>query len=501
MISPATTLAFSLYENKGIYALLLGSGVSRAAEIPTGWEITLDLIKRIAALERAEEQVDWVAWYTEYFKTDPTYSSLLDNLAPTQDERRSILHSYIEPTPEDFVSKRRLPTRAHHSIAKLVRDGFVRVIITTNFDRLIENALREIGVAPTVLSTVDDIKGAVPLVHSSCLIIKVHGDYLDTRIRNTEHELASYAPEMDELLDRVFDEYGLIVCGWSSDWDGALRAAITRAPNRRYPLYWAARGATSHNTNDLVSHRRGKIIPIADADSFFERLANDVLLQAQIDSAHPISAKLLVETAKKYLVQPQLTISLDDMIAREANELESFCTKFTPFLNVSWPSEKFPTWVAQFESKLEPLARIFGALGRWGSPGRFGEARAMIGHFAQTRLVNGDTKALAFRSYPSIVLAYSLGVAAVRAGRYKEVYEILTQPIKNVYDGKEKPFVQEYFPGRWEASDVAAWALLPNLQGGGSKYPMSVHLKKELRLWCVDYALPLHEFDATFERF
>lgn len=43
-----TRIAFSLHENPGIYALLIGSGVSRSAGIPTGWEITRDLIRRVA---------------------------------------------------------------------------------------------------------------------------------------------------------------------------------------------------------------------------------------------------------------------------------------------------------------------------------------------------------------------------------------------------------------------------------------------------------------------
>ena len=43
---PLTRPAFSIFENKGVYAVLVGSGLSRAAEIPTGWEITLDLIRR-----------------------------------------------------------------------------------------------------------------------------------------------------------------------------------------------------------------------------------------------------------------------------------------------------------------------------------------------------------------------------------------------------------------------------------------------------------------------
>ena len=50
IIDPITSLAFSVYENKGVYALLLGSGVSRSAFIPTGWEITLDLVRRVAKL-------------------------------------------------------------------------------------------------------------------------------------------------------------------------------------------------------------------------------------------------------------------------------------------------------------------------------------------------------------------------------------------------------------------------------------------------------------------
>jgi hypothetical protein len=60
---PRTQVAFSVFENKGVFALLLGSGVSRAAEIPTGWEITTDLVRRIATAEGMEEQADWAQWY------------------------------------------------------------------------------------------------------------------------------------------------------------------------------------------------------------------------------------------------------------------------------------------------------------------------------------------------------------------------------------------------------------------------------------------------------
>ena len=49
MLDTLTSTSFAVHNAKGVYALLLGSGISRAANVPTGWEVTLDLIRRIAA--------------------------------------------------------------------------------------------------------------------------------------------------------------------------------------------------------------------------------------------------------------------------------------------------------------------------------------------------------------------------------------------------------------------------------------------------------------------
>lgn len=138
-----TQISFSVFENKGVFAVLLGSGLSRSAEIPTGWEITLDLVRRVATAQGVTDQADWAKWYNTATGKEPNYSDLLEDIASTPDERRSILHSYIEPTDEEREQGKKVPTPAHHAIAALVRAGFIRVIITTNFDRLMENALRE----------------------------------------------------------------------------------------------------------------------------------------------------------------------------------------------------------------------------------------------------------------------------------------------------------------------------------------------------------------------
>ena len=82
-MSPDAKLAFSMSENPGVYALLLGSGISRAASIPTGWEITLDLARLAAASEGVTDRTDWRTWHLERFGVEPGYSDLLDRLTST----------------------------------------------------------------------------------------------------------------------------------------------------------------------------------------------------------------------------------------------------------------------------------------------------------------------------------------------------------------------------------------------------------------------------------
>jgi hypothetical protein len=124
----------------------------------------------------------------------------------------------------------------------------------------------------------------------------------------------TYTPELDTLLDRIIDEHGLIVCGWSGDWDPALRAAITRAPNRRYPMFWAARGQLCAVADTLVQHRAGKVIAIEGADPFFNRLEGLVSAQAEALRPNPRSAELMVASAKKFLAKPEFRIQLDELI-------------------------------------------------------------------------------------------------------------------------------------------------------------------------------------------
>ena len=252
------------------------------------------------------------------------YLTIVGELGLSADERRAILHSYIEPTEQDREEARKVPTRAHHAIAELVQSGFIKVIVTTNFDRLIENALREKGIEPTVVASVDGLIGAEPIAHTACFLLKLHGDYKDARILNTEQELSGYPGEYDALLDRIFDEYGLIVCGWSGEWDHALRAAILRAPARRYTHYWMVRGEPGDGAKELIDHRQARVVEAQGADVLFGDLAERIRTLERTHRQNPIGVELLVAIAKRYLAQTEYRIQLEDLVAAELQKTLDF---------------------------------------------------------------------------------------------------------------------------------------------------------------------------------
>ena len=205
MIDPLLSLAFSMHSNRGAYAVLLGSGISRAAEIPTGWEIVLDLTRKLAALRGEDCAQGEEAWYTRTFGEPPDYSKLLQRIAKKSAERQSLLRGYFEPNEDDIPVGRKQATAAHEALADLVKSGHVRVILTTNFDRLIERSLENVGVHPVVVSTPNGLDGVMPLAHGQPTVIKLHGDYLDARIKNTPEELAKYDRRVNRMLDRILD--------------------------------------------------------------------------------------------------------------------------------------------------------------------------------------------------------------------------------------------------------------------------------------------------------
>lgn len=495
-----TRIAFAIHENKGVFALLLGSGLSRAADIPTGWEITLDLVRRVAMARGEAEQADWAAWHRAKFGGEPNYSTLLADLAVSPDERRAILHSYIDPSDEDRQEGRKRPTKAHDAIADMVRDGHIKVIVTTNFDRLLENALRERGVEPTVVASVDALKGAEPLTHSACYLLKLHGDYKDSRILNTDEELSGYPTEYDQLLDRIFDEFGLIVAGWSGEWDHALRKALLRAPNRRYPTFWAVRGEIGDGAAELIEHRRATTVAITDADAFFTSIGERVETLTQTRRRNPSSVELLINSAKRYLAKPEHRIQLEDLAIEETERLlerlkeESFAVRGT------CSNEDFRALVAQYEAAVEPLARLAGVLGRWGDGTEFNLAIDVLKQLCAHGAVieHGASTLKYLKTYPAVLIFSAYGLGLTRAERWKDLHGLFTAYIPYNQYNEPKRAVDHLFLTASEVGKISFWW---GFYEEKRKTPLSDHLTDLFQNWSRSFCGLTADFELLFARF
>jgi hypothetical protein len=101
MYENLTSLAITLQSGKGSIALILGSGISRSAGIPTGWEILINLIERLAALDGTPAPTNAEEWYRKKYKEKADYSRLLTQLVPTSAARQQLLRTFFEPNEEE----------------------------------------------------------------------------------------------------------------------------------------------------------------------------------------------------------------------------------------------------------------------------------------------------------------------------------------------------------------------------------------------------------------
>jgi SIR2-like domain len=495
VIDPLISLALSVYEAKGVYALLLGSGVSRPSGIPTGWEIVLDLISKVAHLQ-GEQTTDLVQWYVGRYGRGPDYAVLLEELCPTAMERNLLLRRYFEPTEDEREQGLKIATAAHRAIAQLVRDGYVRVIVTTNFDRLMEQAIESMGITPSVISTPDHVQGALPLAHSRITIVKVHGDYLDARFRNTAAELAGYEPAMDALLDRVCDEYGMIIVGWSATWDVALRAALDRTANRRFTTYFCARDTLSTQAQDLVQRRGFRVLTIPDANTFCASLI-ERLSALDAETSHPLSLPLAIATVKRLLPDPHQRIRLSDLVLGEARQLADRARQSRDDTRTALTDDDIRSTVETYNTWLSPLRELLalGAYWRDDENQLWQQALRIVAEGALHPTAASDR--VNFVRYLPLHLWYAVGIASVARGQFasmRTIAEIL------VPTGSRQ---REHLLLEITSSDVLRRDLAQALHHPQRRFytPLNDYLFTVVRDAVKDICPTDADYEATFDRF
>ena len=103
-----TKIAISMQSNKGVYALLLGSGISVSAGIPTAWAITKDLVHKLAAALGEEIAGDWDTWYRNKYSEEELKSHLSKRIAEYKIPSRIIIYDELPLTANGKIDAKLL---------------------------------------------------------------------------------------------------------------------------------------------------------------------------------------------------------------------------------------------------------------------------------------------------------------------------------------------------------------------------------------------------------
>ena len=236
----------------------LGAGASAAGGIPTAGNLVWDFKRRLyAAAERVPTRLLELSIPTvrnriqQYFATNPDfppenssseYALLFERAFPDDADRRRII---------DQAIRQGTPSFGHHVLAALMEMDKARVIWTTNFDRLVEDAASSAYGTTSALTTAAIENGATALDALNedrwPLLVKLHGDFQSRRLKNIPQELQAQDATLQESLERACHRFGLIVVGYSGR-DESVMTALSEAVSTRgsFPagLFWFHRADT-----------------------------------------------------------------------------------------------------------------------------------------------------------------------------------------------------------------------------------------------------------------
>jgi hypothetical protein len=449
--------ALALHNSPRRYALLLGSGLSRDTGIRTAVEITDDLICQMAG-DRINRHQNPEDWYKEtHGGVAPTFTGLFSELSKSGEDQEAVLKPYFELKDNEGNFQKIEPTLAHEAIARLVKSGLISMIITTNFDPLLEEAIRNLGIHPLVITKETDER-KMEVVGDQCRIVMVNGKYPNTKLELTPDDLASYDPKLTRYLDRIFSEYGLLICGWSGIHDTGLVEILTEERTRRFAIFWCSRESPEKIPIAIRSKLHLSTIGIRSASEFFKDLESGIELLRRHERRTSLTVESAIKKIKDALRDPRPELMLSDLLHEETDRVLTevsrsgiipdgpvngkvcFKSRLEDLERASSPLAAMVATIAFYDNgvyadliteTIEQLVNIpemegkfFGAKGNQEISGIHG-------------IISGTNLEACFhrvRLYPALLTVYASGITSVRKGNFNSLSAILERPRTYYFD-------------------------------------------------------------------
>jgi hypothetical protein len=283
-------------------AWLVGAGTSAAAGIPTAGQIVDDLLTRMyaSAFDTVREKLDTgdpavMARIRTYFdgrngmppEGDPSDYSTAFQLALSEPRARA---KYFRDLVND-----RVPSFGQRVLGAAVVSGAVDLVVTTNFDELLESSMaaayarHSSGTARlcsvAALGSADRASAAVAS-DSWPLLIKLHGDYRESQLKNLDSELRTQDERLRQAVIDASRRMGLVVAGYSGRDESVMEMLRSACQMRNaWPagIWWLHRNSAeaAKEVIDLLEFAAAydvsaNLVEAANFDEAMGALANQV---------------------------------------------------------------------------------------------------------------------------------------------------------------------------------------------------------------------------------
>lgn len=275
----------------------LGAGASASAGIPTAYHLIWQFKQQLYCSNQR------ISIRTCSDLGDPSLRSRLQNYfdnkggCPAVDSDEEYAHYFEAAFPSEADRRRYIdetfssahPSYGHIALTSLMKLDKARIVWTTNFDPLIEDAIVNLyGKSGHLVSaTTDTPQLAMQAINEGRfpLLCKLHGDFRSRKLKNTTDELRAQDVELRHALVESCKRYGLMVIGYSGRDHSVMEALIEAIDGGKgYPsgLFWFHRPDTPclPRVFELIDRAQESGIEahLIDIETFDELLADIILM-------------------------------------------------------------------------------------------------------------------------------------------------------------------------------------------------------------------------------
>lgn len=290
----------------------LGAGASAAARVPTATDLMWSFKRTIYCSEQkmspkvlddlsdenTRRRIQTYLDATNRFPPigDPDeYAAVFEHAYPDPKDRRTRLDAFLSGAQ---------PSYGHTILAALMRLDLARLVWTTNFDRVVEDAAHKaFGTSSHLtVATIDSASTALRALNDGSypVLVKLHGDFQSERLKNTKAELREQEVELRRALGEACRRFGMIVAGYSGR-DHSIMDVLEDAARTKgsFPagLFWMVR------SDGIVFDRVAKVVEIARTSGIDAHLVEvetfDELLGDLFTQLHDVPDDIASQVAKR----------------------------------------------------------------------------------------------------------------------------------------------------------------------------------------------------------